>query len=81
LDDDQLEEILKLKEKVTGITHRKAHESRREYIFDFLNKISNKNDASIFTLRGAINDMLKEYERDTNSPISITNEQFKAMPE
>ncbi|CAG8509282.1 2131_t:CDS:2, partial [Dentiscutata heterogama] len=72
LDDDQLEEILKMKEKVTGVTYRKAHESQREYIFDFLNKISNKNDVSIFALRGAINDMLKEYERDTNLAITIT---------
>ncbi|CAG8591779.1 14145_t:CDS:2 [Dentiscutata heterogama] len=74
-------EILKIKEKITGVTHRKAHESRREYIFDFLNEISNKNDASIFALRGAINNMLEEYERDTNPAITITGDQFKAMPE
>ncbi|CAG8669679.1 620_t:CDS:1, partial [Dentiscutata heterogama] len=29
----------------------------------------------------AINDMLEEYERDTNPAITITSDQFKAMPE
>ncbi|CAG8520766.1 9405_t:CDS:2, partial [Dentiscutata heterogama] len=71
-DDNQLEEMLKMKEKVTDVTHRKAHKSRREYIFNFLNEISNKNNASIFALREAINDMLKEYKRNTNLAITIT---------
>ncbi|CAG8437437.1 10166_t:CDS:2 [Dentiscutata heterogama] len=65
-------EILKIKEKITEVIYRKAHESRREYIFDFLNEKSNKNNVSIFVLRGAINDMLEEYERDTNPAITIT---------
>ncbi|CAG8489591.1 17402_t:CDS:2 [Dentiscutata heterogama] len=60
-----------LKEYLHAIK-KKAHKSRREYIFDFLNKISNKNDESIFALRGAINDMLEKYERDTNLAITIT---------
>ncbi|CAG8570718.1 2056_t:CDS:2, partial [Dentiscutata heterogama] len=63
----------KIEEKFEQLrTKLKAHKSRKEYIFDFLNEISNKNDASIFALRGAINDMLEEYKRDTNLAITIT---------